>query len=206
MFGNGHPVFAISSWESHDACNPSVGRHRVYFKLLKRRRLARKTKCCEVKNGSSMRAGLDERATDEEMSKVYECALPFALSPFHPLISLLSLSLLILSFLRFPTSLPTRSSILSLWPLPILLSFPYLLFCACASERVHMFLCVPCTCSCIRACVCACVKGGSDVTQRTMFPGQYLCTSELGNSRPAHRLPPLTSHENTITNTAAKIP
>lgn len=127
-------------------------------------------------------------------------SLPFILSSPRFLLAFLS------SFLRFPTSLPTRSSILSLWPLPILLSFPYLLFCACASERVHMFLCVSCTCSCIRACVCACVKGGSDVTQRTMFPGQYLCTSELGNSRPAHRLPPLTSHENTITNTAAKIP
>lgn len=167
--------------------------------------MARKTKCCEVKNGSSMRAGLDERATDEEMSKVYECALPFALSPFHPLISSLSLSLLIL-FSTFPHLSDHSLFHLILWPLLILLSFPYLLFCACASERVHMFLCVPCTCSCIRACVCACVKGGSDVTQRTMFPGQYLCTSELGNSRPAHRLPPLTSHENTITNTAAKIP
>lgn len=142
MFGNGHPVFAISSGESHDACNPSVGRHRVYSKSLKRRRLARKTKCCEVKNGSSMRAGLDERATDEEMSKVYECALPFALSPFHPLISSLSLSLLILSFLRLPTSLPTRSSILFSglclsYFLSLIFSFVHVLLsesiCFCAS-------------------------------------------------------------------------
>lgn len=99
---------------SHDACNPSVGRHRVYFKSLKRRRLARKTKCCEVKNGSSMRAGLDERATDEEMSKVYECALPFALSlPFilsSPRFLLAFLSSLFYAFPPLcPLALPSYS-------------------------------------------------------------------------------------------------
>lgn len=127
---------------SHDACNPSVGRHRVYFKSLKRRRLARKTKCCEVKNGSSMRAGLDERATDEEMSKVYECALPFALSLPFILSSPRFLLAFLSSFLRFPTSLTTRSSILFSglclsYFLSLIFSFVHVLLsesiCFCAS-------------------------------------------------------------------------
>lgn len=164
MFGNGHPVFAISSGKSHDACNTSA--EKVMF--------CEKTKCSEAKNGRNMRAGLSERATDEGMSKVYECVLPFILS--SPC-----------SFLAFSFSHPCLFAFPS-WSLPILLSFLFF-FCARASERVHMFLCVS-----VRAVAYVyafvLVLGRHTVTQRTLFSGQYLCTSELGNSRPAHRLYP----------------